>query len=92
MEIQMSLDAPSEARAVAQGSVLSQCRSELSKFTKVFGIQPQPVGVGGKESEECNVRFGDLQVKRLLPPLTDMVVGLIVLCRLLLWEAQHVQP
>ncbi len=52
MKVQMALDAPSEASAVAQGSVLAQCRSELRKFSKVFGVQPQPVGVGGKECEE----------------------------------------
>ena len=88
----MALDAPSEASAVAQGSVLAQCRSELSKFPNVFGVEPQPVGVVGKEWEECNVRFSNLQVKHLLPLLMDMVVGLIVLHGLLLWEARHVQP
>ncbi len=88
----MALDAPSEASAVAQGSILAQCCSEFGKFPELFGVQPQPVGVGGKECEECNVRFSNLRVKRLLPLLTDMVLGLIVLCGLLLWVAQQVQP
>ena len=56
MKVQMALDAPSEASAVAQGSILAQCCSELSKFPKVFGVQPQPVGVVGKECEEYNER------------------------------------
>ena len=92
MKVQMALDTPSEASTVAQGSILAQCRSELGKFPKVFGVQSQPVGMGGKECEKCNVRYCDLQVKHLLPLFTEMVVGLIVLPGLLLWEARHVQP
>jgi hypothetical protein len=53
VEVQMALDTPSEVRAVAQGSVPSQCCSQLGKPLEIFCVQPHPVCVGGKECEKC---------------------------------------
>ncbi len=92
MEIKMALDALSEASAVAQGGVLAQSRGELGKFSEVFCIQPHPVCMGGEETKECKVRFCNFQVKCLLPLLTDVIIGLVVLHGLLLWEPWDVQP
>ena len=88
----MALDAPSEASAVTQGGILAQSCGELGKISKVFCVQPHPVCVGGKESKECKVRFCNFQVKRLLPLLTDVIIGLVVLRGLLLRETWDVQP
>ncbi len=92
MEIKMALDTPSEASAVNQGCVLAQSRSELGKFSEVFCVQPHPVCVGGKASKECKVLLRNFHVKCLLPLLTDVIIGLVVLCGLLLREPWDVQP
>ena len=78
MKIEMALDAPSEASAIAERGVFAQRCREFCKFSKIFSVQTHPVGVGGQESEERQVGFCNFQVECLLPLLSDMIVSLAV--------------
>jgi hypothetical protein len=49
------------------------------------------VCVGDKASKECKVLLHNFQVKCLLPLLTDVIIGLVVLYGLLLREPRDVQ-
>ena len=45
VKVEVALDAPSEANAIAHWSVVAQSGSELSEFTKELVIQPKPMSM-----------------------------------------------
>jgi hypothetical protein len=47
MEIQVALDAPSQASAIAQEGIVPQGGCEFGKLSKVLGVKLHPVGMAG---------------------------------------------
>jgi hypothetical protein len=74
VEIEVALDALSEASAIAHWGVVTQCCGKLCKFAEVLSIKLELVRVAGKELEVAGIQFCKLEVKGFLPMLLGVVI------------------